>query len=135
MIEKRLEAPVVVREVGDSELIYFQSCVDLFSDRFDILWGEEYEGWDAQGSYFRVERRYPVENWWRRLLRVDGSHLELVSVEQSSIDIQRLLEQELGVVYSSASEPTLSIPQLIRLGLNRQEPSNESCGDEHLVWF
>jgi hypothetical protein len=41
-------------------------------------------------------------------------------VEASPIDIQRVLEKELNIVYSSRSQQRLSIAQLIRLGLDRE---------------
>jgi hypothetical protein len=119
-VEKRIEPPLVLKEIDDLELMYFESVDDVLSDRFDILWGETFAGWDSRGLYFRVERRYPAERWWHRLWNVDRSYLELVSVEASPIDIQRVLEKELNIVYSSRSQQRLSIAQLIRLGLDRE---------------
>ena len=119
MIEKRIEAPLVLKKFDDPELMYFGSCDDMLSDRFDILWDEEFEGWDSRGFYFKLKRRYPTARWWHRLLNVDRSYLELVSVEQSAIDIQRVLEKELDIVYSSRPHQRLRIAQLIRLGLDR----------------
>ena len=122
-MEKRIEPPLVLREIDDPELIYFESAEDMLWDRFDILWGEQFEGWDSRGLYFRLERRYPVEKWWHRLWDVDRSFLELISVEASPIDIQRMLEKELNIVYWSRSQLRLSIAQLIRLGLDRDRQS------------
>ena len=120
MMEKRIEPPLVLKEIDDLELIYFASADDMVSDRFDILWGEKFEGWDSRGLYFRLERRYPAEKWWHRLWDVDRSYLELVSVEASPVDIQRMLEKELNIVYWTRSQQRLSIAQLIRLGLDRE---------------
>ena len=53
-------------------------------------------GWDALGFYFKVERRYSEARWGQRLLNLDVSYLELLSVEQSRIDIQQVLAQDLG---------------------------------------
>ena len=120
MMEKRIEPPLVLKEIDDLEFMYFESADDMLSDRFDILWGEKYEGWDARGHYFRLEQRYPTAKWWHHLWNVDRSFLELVSVEASPIDIQRMLERELNIVYWSRSQQRLSIAQLIRLGLDRE---------------
>jgi len=123
MIDKRIEAPLVLKELNDPELMFFESCDDMLSDRFDILWDEEFEGWDSRGFHFKLKRRYPTARWWHRLFNVDRSYLELVSVEHSGIDIQRVLEKELGLVYRSRSQQRLSIAQLIRHGLDRETKS------------
>jgi hypothetical protein len=59
-------------------------------------------------------------SWWQRLMKLDNSYLELISVEPVSTDIQEALEKVLGIVYWSASQRRLSIDQLIRVGLERQ---------------
>jgi len=120
MVQQLIKGPLVLREVGDPELLYFASLDDVLSDRFDCLWGDNYEGWDARGFFFKVERRYPEIRWWQRLLNLDVSYLEIVSVEQSRIDIRRVLAQDLGIVDESTKQECLSIAQLIQLALDRE---------------
>src|ERR671918_2371726 len=100
-MKNELQPPLVLKEIDDRELMYFESADDMLSDRFDILWDERFEGWDSRGLYFRLERPYPTQKWWHRLWNVDRSYLELVSVGPSPIDIQRTLEKELNIAYSS----------------------------------
>ena len=48
-MEKRIEPPLVLKEIDDPELMYFESADDMLKDRFDILWDEKFEGWDSRG--------------------------------------------------------------------------------------
>jgi hypothetical protein len=52
-------APLAVVERDDDEFTFFSSIDDMLSDRFDILWGEAYDGWDAAGQYFSLVRSEP----------------------------------------------------------------------------
>ena len=54
-MEKRIEPPLVLKEIDDPELMYFESADDMLSDRFDILWDEKFEGWDSRGVYVRLD--------------------------------------------------------------------------------
>ena len=114
--------PVVVREIGDLELMYFASIEDVLQDRFDGLWGEAYEGWDARGHRFEVRRHYPALRWWERLLLRASSHLAVTSVESMpSPEIGSILAHDLGLPPDDRSglDGSRRIRDLIRMGLDR----------------
>ncbi len=75
--------PLAVVEKGDDEFMFFSSVDDVLNDRFDILWDEAYDGWDATGQYFSLVRREAKRRWWQKLSRPDCSFLEIDYVQPS----------------------------------------------------
>ena len=50
-----LEAPFVVCERDDPELLFFAALDDILDDRFDCLWGRGgHDAWDARGMHFTL---------------------------------------------------------------------------------
>ena len=116
---KRIEPPLVLTEIDDLELMYFESVEDMLSDRFDILWDEKFEGWDSRGLYFRLERRYR-----RKSGGIAYGRLTVVTSNWSLWKPRRLTFNEVRKrTEYSLLEPlptTAEVAYLIQLGLDRE---------------
>ena len=77
---KLLHPPLVVVEKEDEEFIFFSTTDEILSDRHDLLWGNAYDGWDADGQFFSLVRREVPRRWCRRLFSIDSTVLSLEGV-------------------------------------------------------
>ena len=85
-----LRPPLALVEFKDHEFMFFSSLEEMMNDRYDILWGDHYDGWDAEGQYFSLIRREVRRRWWHSLFSVDRSYLAIESVRPG----HRLAEAE-----------------------------------------
>jgi hypothetical protein len=80
---ERLVGPFVLFELDD-EALFFQTLGEVLEDRDDILWGDQYVGYDARGARFAVRRvtlRRPI---LFGLLHTNASVLELNAIDDGN---------------------------------------------------
>ena len=87
-----LTPPFVLREEGDSDLVFFSNLDDIFSDRFDCLWAEFYDAWDSSGRRFRLRRVVEPKSLFDRVTGSVRERLVLVEVGPHE-DVQALRER------------------------------------------
>lgn len=75
-----LHPPLALVERDDHEFMFFRSVEEMLNDCYDVLWGDHYDGWDANGQYFSPVRREVRRRWWHSLFSIDRSYLAIESV-------------------------------------------------------
>jgi len=76
-----LHPPLVVVEKDDEEFFFFASTDEVLDDRHDVLWGDEYDGWDSSGQFFSLVRREVPRRWWHKLFAADATKLSIEGVQ------------------------------------------------------
>ena len=145
---ERLIGPIVLFEEADDEALFFQTLGEALDDRDDILWGDQYVGYDARGTRFavrRVTRRRPI---LFGLLHTNASLLELNSIDDGNFAdearsrivpwLQASSREHFGespgtswrapgrTTYSRTALDSKPLEELLRLGLEwaRDEPES-----------
>jgi hypothetical protein len=146
--QERLVGPFVLFEQDDDEALFFQTLGEMLEDRDDILWGDQYVGYDAHGTRFavrRVTRRRPI---LFGLVHTNASLLALNSIDDGNFAdearsriaawLQVSSSEYFGesdgtpwraharTTYSTAALTAKPLGELLRLGLEwaRDEPES-----------
>ena len=146
--QERLFGPFVLFEEDDEEALFFQMLGAVLEDRDDILWGDQYDGYDARGTRFavrRVTQRRPI---LFGLLHTNASVLELSAIDDGNFAdearsriatwLQVTSSEYFGksegiswraqerTTYSKAALTAKPLEELLRLGLEwaRDEPES-----------
>ncbi len=124
--------PVVIREVGDPEFIFYPTLADVLNNRDDVLWGEQYDAWDSAGHWACIKRVHPDVPWWKRLFGGDWSFLRVESLASAdqrnpTKELVGFLEQHCGV----RMDANATVGELIQVGLKVETARQEKWNAEH----
>ena len=54
--KQTLSGPFVVLESDKSEMLLFEALNDIEQDRYNVLWENDYLGYDVEGRYFLLKK-------------------------------------------------------------------------------
>ncbi|MDH5730428.1 MAG: hypothetical protein OEZ58_15640 [Gammaproteobacteria bacterium] len=128
-----LKPPIVIHEVDDSDYDWFEDIRDVLEDKFDCLWGSNYEGWDSTGRRFEVVRKEPLARWWEKFLKIDTTYLKIEKIYETNDDIRDLIIHSLKTVgIYTEEELKYSNEELIEKILQHQFTSSST--DNRKLW-
>lgn len=135
MKEHLLVGPFALFEEDGEEAIFFETINEILEDRYDVLWGQRYIGYDSKGTRFVITLRVEPRKFFLDVERLYIDQIDEGNYSQEARDriaasldgMIKTWSRSTGSVvppeYFPDSIAAATLEELVRLGTKREQIS------------